>query len=928
MPTKIILLFFTIVVFQVFIGCSSQNIPIAPESAPNNTLNVESMPVGVSEFSTDGAPLAGMGTLGLFNLHIGSSELTAELIPLRSNTLTDVLEVVDITNFLSLSPCTDCVKIKSIAIDPDGNIILTIGIRHPFPTGDFLKPITGRNRADLHVFNIEGIVASNAESSSFPQIGESVAYEYLINADGYTGYLDKPLDEIYHSPSTIHPYILHFDDYSQGNFNPLNKMGFESVTFPPPSGNLVMAMGCDYDYKDYVFDIKDSIDFIFAVGCTYAVSSANKSQRFSPEYRIPQHNKKAASEVSIEIISNNLASGDISSTAELEINVVDINHNVPVGDALNEMKTDSSVGNIIIDIPGVTLAPVTIDGGSAVSGTGHDPSDPLIYQATITNAAGGPEGPYFGLVKVTDTYQDGQNSSPLLNGMDGIERVDPLLSPLTGLFSIDEFATFQVFKISVEQACKPPIPTSIDPDIFYTFNTTYNDVIITGSNFLGSGGVIQVYIDNGALQFYATDINVIDDTRLTCDFDITDAEEGFYDVVVFTACEGRADDLLEIVGYPEEWVCTGYNHTNLCQNPNPQNIDPLNMTRVWINTSSASPGGFKPTGLVIADNKVFFVGEPTDYYYASTQYSIYCLDLNDGHEIWKDYINENGDFGRAQTSPFWYQDKVYVGGDHVYCFNDENGALIWQYDGTPPNDYVFVSNSPKVLNGKVFCTSRSGVFVCLDAETGEEKWTYAYPWGELLPATDGKRIYFPGGSDIFCLDFETGNFIWSQPVADHCVAWSGPVLYGDRLYLNGWYGSLNCYDKYNGNLIWNYDITWEAYLNAMPAPFIDPADDKLVLTFGSATSDSALFAVKDQGDSSSSFWTSYLSGSPYYDGTATIYEDYILVGDRYNSQMLIINKLTGTLEGSQLLAGNISAQPAIAFNCLIVLTDNSVECYM
>jgi hypothetical protein len=208
MPTKIILLFFTIVVFHVFIGCSSQNIPIAPESAPNNTLNVESMPVGVSEFSTDGAPLAGQGMIGLFNLHIDPLIATADISSLREGALTDVLEVVDITHFLQLAPCTDCVKIKSIAIDPDGNIVLTIGIRHPFPTGDFLKPITGRNRADLHVFNIEGIVASKAESSSFPQIGESVACEYLINADGYTGYLDKTLDDIYHSPSTIHPYIL------------------------------------------------------------------------------------------------------------------------------------------------------------------------------------------------------------------------------------------------------------------------------------------------------------------------------------------------------------------------------------------------------------------------------------------------------------------------------------------------------------------------------------------------------------------------------------------------------------------------------------------------------------------------------------------------------------------------------------------------
>lgn len=41
------------------------------------------------------------------------------------------------------------------------------------------------------------------------------------------------------------------------------------------------------------------------------------------------------------------------------------------------------------------------------------------------------------------------NESPLLNGMDGIKRVDPLANPLTGLFAISEFATYQTFEVEV-----------------------------------------------------------------------------------------------------------------------------------------------------------------------------------------------------------------------------------------------------------------------------------------------------------------------------------------------------------------------------------------------------------------------------------------------------------------------------------------------
>jgi len=153
-----------------------------------------------------------------------------------------------------------------------------------------------------------------------------------------------------------------------------------------------MAMGSDYDYKDYVFKLEDgSMDFIYVVGCTYAVSSTGKNNRFTPEYRIPQHNKKAASEVRVDITSNELKAGHISSTAEIAIRVVDISHGVAVGERLDEMLADSSVAAITVDIPQIVSSPITVD-ISAPSGSGHSPTDPLVYSATITNELGADSG--------------------------------------------------------------------------------------------------------------------------------------------------------------------------------------------------------------------------------------------------------------------------------------------------------------------------------------------------------------------------------------------------------------------------------------------------------------------------------------------------------------------------------------------------------
>jgi hypothetical protein len=441
-------------------ACSGKTIiPIIDEI--DNTISLESLPSGVSEWDRAGNPSEGDGLLGLFNLHIDPDDLKAELISTRNSALTDVLEVVDITNFLRMAPCTDCVKLRSVSINPDGNLVLSIGIKHPFLAGDPLKPVTGRNRADLHVFNVEGMIVSSTGSHSFSGVGKSIADLMLLNADGYTGYLDDSLDDIYPTDASLHPYILHFDDYSQGNFSASNPMGFETVTTPSPSGNLVMPMGCDYDYQDYVFDLDSPVDLIYAVGCTYAVSAASKIERFTPEYRIPQHSKKAASEVKIEIVSNDLRSGIVSSSADIEVHIIDISHGVSVGSALDQMLAESNVDDIFIDIPGILTSPVVLDGSAPVSGTGHDPSDPLIYAATIVNNAGGEEGIYRGLVKVSDTYPPGLNTSPLLNGMDGIRRVNPTENPLTGLFQITEFATYQAFTISVAPGCGP-ITGSID----------------------------------------------------------------------------------------------------------------------------------------------------------------------------------------------------------------------------------------------------------------------------------------------------------------------------------------------------------------------------------------------------------------------------------------------------------------------------------
>lgn len=488
------LMIVTVFAFFAFISCSGSGSIVTPGTNPDIS-KYSNLPVGVSEYDNDGNPLSGWGVLGLFNLVGNPSSADLELVPLRETSLFDTLEVVDISNFLSLAPCTDCARIESVEMIGSNEVQLNISIRHPFAAGDPFKPISGRNRADLHVFNVEGLIIASGSTETpvtFPGLGETAGNARLVNADGYSSYLDGVVDEIFPNSATIHPYKLHFRDYTDGNFDPLNPTGFTDVIHP--TGNLVMAMGCAPDTQPYIFNLDgvERLDYIFAVGCTYAVSAASKNQRFTPEFRIPQHNKKAASEVHVEIESNNLRGSDPSSQCTINVKVLDMSHGIAAGDALDQMHAVSDVASISVEITGITSSPVVTSSPVPISGSPRDPADPLLYQMVITNSASGASGTYTGCVKVTDSYSASQNSSPLLNGMDGIQRVAPIVNPLTGLFSIPEFATYAVFKVDVSSATELPVcdieAIPANANVF-----TDQELSLDGSGSYDPDGTIQSY---------------------------------------------------------------------------------------------------------------------------------------------------------------------------------------------------------------------------------------------------------------------------------------------------------------------------------------------------------------------------------------------------------------------------------------------------
>ncbi|MCD6216472.1 hypothetical protein J7L05_01285, partial [bacterium] len=160
------------VLFIITAGCSSgANTPLTPQE--NSSADaMENIPVMGMSLHEDGSFNA-LGMLGAYELSINPENATAELVAKRTSAIGESY-VVSGMGFFTISPCPTCLKIKSIELDADGNVIVAFLISHPFEKGDALKPPTAINRLDLDVFDLAMVIApQEAVASTYSQTGAS-----------------------------------------------------------------------------------------------------------------------------------------------------------------------------------------------------------------------------------------------------------------------------------------------------------------------------------------------------------------------------------------------------------------------------------------------------------------------------------------------------------------------------------------------------------------------------------------------------------------------------------------------------------------------------------------------------------------------------------------------------------------------------------
>jgi len=176
---------------------------------------------------------------------------------------------------------------------------------------------------------------------------------------------------------------------------------------------------------------------------------------------------------------------------------------------------------------------------------------------------------------------------------------------------------------------------------------------------------------------------------------------------------------------------------------------------------------------------------------AETKDAIFCLDAATGKTLWKkEYPNAPmPDIETAGSStPTVADGRCYVSGClAMYCLNAENGAEIWKI---APLDYGPNCSSPLLVDGLVVVRSGAKLgLAAYDPKDGKLVWNQkAIAAGRACSSSptawvkDGKsHVLCNDDKQIFCLEAKTGNVLWSVP-----GGWAGsPVVSGDYLVAAG-----------------------------------------------------------------------------------------------------------------------------------------------
>jgi len=173
-------------------------------------------------------------------------------------------------------------------------------------------------------------------------------------------------------------------------------------------------------------------------------------------------------------------------------------------------------------------------------------------------------------------------------------------------------------------------------------------------------------------------------------------------------------------------------------------------------------------------------------------------------ELWPEagpgLLWSTGLIGTGFSSPVVTEDKIFINGEinqveHVFAF-DLKGNLLWKYANGPVFSgegysaaYPGARSAPTVYNDLIYICSGMGRIACLEAASGQVKWTVdmmselsgklnMFGCSESLLVDENNVYCYPGGaeSNIMALDRLSGKPVWTSKAMGDPVSFCSPMM--------------------------------------------------------------------------------------------------------------------------------------------------------
>jgi outer membrane protein assembly factor BamB len=200
---------------------------------------------------------------------------------------------------------------------------------------------------------------------------------------------------------------------------------------------------------------------------------------------------------------------------------------------------------------------------------------------------------------------------------------------------------------------------------------------------------------------------------------------------------------------------------------------------------------------------------------------VQAIDIADGSTTWRfSYPAALGDRdfeGGPTSTPTIDGERVYVlsRAGELYCFNLQNGDLIWNTSVAIVADVRLpgwgCSSAPLVVGDRLLLNlGEAGAAV--NKQTGELLWKSGdreagYSTAVPLPKADPPAVVIGSGKAYIAVDVETGKELWSERwlTSFNCNA-ADPIFAGEKMFLSSGYSRgaalFDLRDKGSPQLIW------------------------------------------------------------------------------------------------------------------------------